>query len=226
MLTEIIQIKKEKKFMIRKMIALDWRSMKVYQIRGLLFPFFAIFVGWAYGSIMVIPVFVLMSSSFAINPFAVEDKGALNNFYLTLPVKRKEIVTGRYALSLLMLFCGIIIGVPFMLITNMFSMSKWYIGFNGIVTVISVTYLLYTLFELFRFPILFKLGYTKGRFWGFILPSMFAGAFFGAFLALSSFPKYAAIGLDFITFASDNMLLVSGGIVVLATGFLILSYNL
>ena len=78
--------------MITKMIALDWRAMKVYQIRFLLLPIFALIIGWIY-PVFVIPISVFMYMGFSINPFAVEEKGELNNLYLTLPVKRNTIVT-------------------------------------------------------------------------------------------------------------------------------------
>lgn len=78
--------------MIAKMIALDWRAMKYYQIRLLLLPVF-IFIFGVYSPLTVIPMSVILSLSFSLNPFAVAEKGELNNLYLTLPVRRKSIVS-------------------------------------------------------------------------------------------------------------------------------------
>lgn len=130
--------------MIAKMVALDWRSMKYYQIRVLLMPFFLIFCGF-YSPLSVIPVSVIILLSFSVNPFAVEEKGELNNLYLTLPVSRKTIVTGRYLLSLIMMLCGIVLGILMTPIANMISRSKWLIGIEAYLVIISMSYLIYSI---------------------------------------------------------------------------------
>jgi len=45
----------------------------------------------------------------------VEEKGALNNFYLPLPVKRKSIVAGRFIFSIVMGLSGLAVSIPLML---------------------------------------------------------------------------------------------------------------
>ena len=60
--------------MIAKMIALDWRAMKYYQIRVLLLPVFVFIFGVVYSPLTVIPMSVVMSLNFSLNPFAVEEK--------------------------------------------------------------------------------------------------------------------------------------------------------
>ncbi|NLF82723.1 MAG: ABC-2 transporter permease [Candidatus Gastranaerophilales bacterium] len=209
--------------MIAKMIALDWRAMKLYQIRILLLPVFIFIIG-IYSPLAVIPMSVFMSLSFSVNPFAVEEKGALNNLYLTLPVRRKSIVAGRYMLSIIMLLCGIAMGILIMPLANEFSKSHWFIGTKGVMVVLSLSYLLYAILNLFMFPILFRLGYHKGKFWGFYLPIVFFVLIFETYLAITSLPGNETLTLDFIVYASENLLIVSGSIVVLATILLILSY--
>ena len=209
--------------MIAKMIALDWRAMKFYQIRLLLLPVFVFILGF-YSPLAVIPMSVILFLSFSVNPFAVEEKGALNNLYLTLPVRRKSIVAGRYMLSIIMMLCGIAIGILIMLLVNKFSISKWFIGIEGFMVVISLSYLLYAILNLFMFPILFRLGYHKGKFWGFYLPMVFFALLFGLFFTITSMPGNETLTIDFIVYASENLLMVSGSIVVLATILLILSY--
>ncbi|NMA70183.1 MAG: ABC-2 transporter permease [Desulfitobacterium sp.] len=211
--------------MMTKMIALDWRAMKVYQIRGLLLPVFIFFLGF-YSPLLVIPMSVFMFLSFSINPFAVEEKGELNNLYLTLPVSRKSIVTGRYLLSLIMLLCGIVTGTLLMPLVNKFSLSKWYIGIEGYIAIIALSCLLYAFLNLFMFPILFRFGYNKGKFWGFYLPVVLFAILFSSYVGFSSMPQYSTLTLDFIVFASENLLLVSGCLAALATVILLLSYLL
>lgn len=209
--------------MIAKMVALDWRAMKFYQIRCLLLPVFIFALGF-YSPMAVIPISVILALSFSINPFAVEEKGALNNLYLTLPVRRKSIVAGRYLLSIIMLLCGIALGLLIMPLVNRFSISKWFIGTEGLLVVVALSYLLYAILNLFMFPVLFKLGYQKGKFWGFYLPMVFFALLFGAYSAITQLPEHKTLTLDFIVYASENMLIVSGSIVALATVLLFLSY--
>lgn len=209
--------------MIAKMVALDWRAMKFYQIRCLLLPIFIFVLGF-YSPLAVIPMSVFMALSFSINPFAVEEKGALNNLYLTLPVRRKSIVAGRYLLSIIMLLCGIALGLLIMPLVNRFAISQWFIGTEGLLVIVALSYLLYAILNLFMFPVLFKLGYQKGKFWGFYLPVVFFALLFGAYSAITQLPQYKSLTLDFIVYASENLLVVSGIVVALATAVLFLSY--
>ena len=209
--------------MIAKMIALDWRAMKVYQIRILLLPVFVLILGF-YSPLLVIPISVFLFLSFSVNPFAVEEKGELNNLYLTLPVRRKSIVAGRYLLSIIMLLCGIAIGSLLMPLANRLSVSKWFIGIEGFMVVIALSYLLYAILNLFMFPVLFRLGYNKGKFWGFFLPVVFFSLLLGMYSTITYLPGNKTLTLDILVLASENLLMVVGSIVVLATILLILSY--
>ena len=211
--------------MIRKMIAIDWRAMKIYHIRVLLIPFLAIILGWS-SSLAVIPVCVFACFNYSLNPFAVEDKGALNNLYLTMPMKRNSIVAGRYALSLVMVLCGIIVGIHIMYFVNMFAMSRWYIGINGHLVLISLSLLLYAVFNLFTFPVLFKRGYTKGRFWGVFLPVILFGVIIGAYQFIVNLSGNEAFTIELISYASDNLLPISGGMIVFASVILYISYRI
>lgn len=210
--------------MIAKMIALDWRSMKYYQIRFFLLPAAAFIFGCFYSPLLVIPMCVFMCMSFSVNPFAVEEKGELNNLYLTLPIKRNSVVAGRYALSFIMLIFGVVIGISVMPLANLLSVSKWYFSFEWYAVIISLSYLLYSVTNLFMFPTLFKIGYNKGKFWGFYLPVILFSLLFGAYYAVSFLPGNETLATDFLIYASENMLLISGGMIVLATVILIFSY--
>ena len=215
--------------MIAKMIATDWRAMKVYHIRALLLPLIAVAIGW-FSPWTMIPICVFVCHNFSLNPFAVEDKGALNNFYLTLPITRRNIVTGRYALSLIMLASGVIIGLVFMPLANLLSKivlrSVWYAGFKGTIAIIAVSFLLCAVFNLFTFPILFRFGYSKGKPWGVYLPVVFFGLIFGAYFTVTSWPGNELLQLSLISYASENIVIVSSGLTLLAIVFLLISYTL
>jgi hypothetical protein len=209
--------------MIAKMAALDWRAMKYYQIRVLLLPVTAFLIG-LYLPLLTIPTSVIMFLVFSINPFAVEEKGALNNLYLTLPVKRSTVVTGRFALSLFMALCGVIIGIPVMLLADRFALSHYYLPVSWYVIILALSYLLYAFFNLAMFPILFRLGYNKGKFLGFYLPAVFLGLLYGANSFLFSSSGNGLSVMDILQYAREHMLLVSGGMALLATILLAVSY--
>ena len=215
--------------MIRKMIAIDWRAMKVYQLRALLLPFLALILGW-FSPWTIIPICVFACHNYSLNPFAVEDKGALNNLYQTLPVKRRDIVTGRYTLSFIMLICGIIMGLALTPLANLLSKtifrSVWYAGFNGTIAILAVSFLLYAVFNLFSFPMLFRFGYIKGKLWGFYLPAMVFGLIFGVFFTVTSLPGNETLQLRLLSYAVENMVVISGGMIITAIALLFLSYVL
>lgn len=205
--------------MIRKVIALDWHAMKKYQIRILLVLPMAVLISLL-SPILVIPMCVFAFVNYSINPFAVEEKGALNHLYLTLPVKRRDILTGRYILSLIMLFCGTVVGVAVMPIGNAILASKWFIGVDGYLVITAVSFLLFSLLNLSMFPMLFRFGYQKGKYWGYYTP---LGIFLVIILVFSTISMTPGM-IKFISFASENMLLISGGMFALGIMLLALSY--
>lgn len=210
--------------MMNKMIALDWRAMKYYQIRALFLPVIALIIGAVYSSIFVIPFCMLMGMSFSVNPFAVEEKGELNNLYLTLPIQRKEIVAGRYTLSLLITFAGILIGIPIMALSNMISFSKWYIGAQGVLIIIALSFLIYSICNIFMFPILFKLGYQKGKIWGFYLPMILSAVLLAGYSMFTMLPGKENVTINLIVYATEHLTLVSGGLLILGIILLLISY--
>lgn len=212
--------------MIGKMIALDWRAMKYYQIRGLLLPFLAAVVGIVYTPILVIPMSVFFATSFSVNPFAVEEKGELNNLYLTLPIRRNQIILGRYALSFLLMLAAVAISTPIMLLSNKISFSKFYVGAKGLIALMAISFLLYSIFNLFTFPILFRLGYQKGKMWGFYLPVILFGILLGVYMVVAMMSGNETLTIDFISSLSENLLLASGVMILSGLALLFGSYLL
>ena len=116
--------------MAAKMMVMDWRAMKYYHIRGLLLPITAVAIGLFSSPLLVMPTCVLLFVFFSLNPFAVEEKGALNNFYLTLPVKRSDIVSGRFMLAGIMGLCGVVMSIPLIMLINRIGWSRYYLSFG------------------------------------------------------------------------------------------------
>lgn len=211
--------------MILKMISLDWRSMKTYQIRGLLLPLFLLASG-IYMPLIVFPMSVFVFLGFSVNPFAVEEKGELNYLYLTLPVSRRMIVTGRYLLSIIMMILGLISAGVMLPLVNLLSTSKWYIGVKGYFIIISVSYLSYAILNLCMFPVLFKIGYQKGKFIGYYLPATFFAVLVSVYYTISCIPGNEGMTLNLIMWATENVILVGIISIIAATFLLLISYLL
>jgi hypothetical protein len=104
-----------------------------------------------------------------------------------------------------------------------FSRSMWYVGAAGNVTVVAVSVFIFALLSLFMYPLMFKLGYKKGMILGYLLPLTIF------YVVLLIYYLYMVAGsrnitLDFIVFASNNLLLIAGGLFALAAAVLTASY--
>lgn len=164
--------------------------------------------------------------SASINVFAVEEKGDLNRLYLTLPVKRRMVVRGRYVQSVLLFVGSVLLGLVLMPLANLISVSKWYPDDRWTLAVIAFSFLLYGLLILFMYPMLFKLGYQKGKIWGYYLP---AGCFCLVYIAIVQYDMSVSGGkliFHMLVYASEHMLFVSGGMFVLGALMLGVSYAL
>lgn len=169
---------------------------------------------------------VFMCLFFSVNAFAVEEQGDLNKLYLTLPIKRSSIVGGRYALSICMGLVGLLTGIPLAIFADRFSMSHYYGPLGWFLPIVTISYLLFSVFNLCMFPILFKLGYSKGKFWGMFVPLTLFTVLYVAWVMISSLPGNEYLLFNILEYASRNMFLVNGSIILVATLALLLSFSL
>lgn len=159
------------------MIKLDWLGMKYYWIRIIVVPVLICFVGF-FNEAFIIPALAFVMLSFSVNPFAVEEKGKLDNLYLTLPVTRKTIVNARFGLSLIMQVTGLVVGTVVTLGLSTLLYRQTFIGlehtfkadFVTVFMIICSSLLFYAIMNLSMFPVLFKIGYAKGKALGFYIP--------------------------------------------------------
>jgi len=172
------------------MIKLDWLGMKYYWVRIIIIPLSICFMGF-FSEVIIIPLLSFFMLSFSVNPFAVEEKGKLDHLYLTLPVTRKTIVNARFGLSLIMLFTGIIFGAFLTILMSTLFCGKtiffehtFQAKFATMFLLICVSLLLYAILNLSMFPILFKIGYAKGKALGFYIPAGVSMAVFYFFILL------------------------------------------
>ena len=212
--------------MIRKLSVLDWRAVILpYRLAFLIYPLTVFFVGFATSQMLVVPFSAWLALTYSTNPFFAEEKGQLNNLFLTLPVTRRQIVSARYIFSLVSLAVGLCVGFAVMPVVRYFSNSQWFFSTEGCVAIAAVSVLSFAVFSLLQFPLLFNLGYQRGKVWGLYLPAVV----FGVVLIVYNLHMMLGsrnITLEFLVFANDNMLLVSGGLFALAAVVMVVSYKL
>jgi hypothetical protein len=160
------------------MIKLDWLAMKYYQMRVIVIPLVICMAG-VLSEALVIPLIAFYMLSFSVNPFAVEEKGKLDNLYLTLPVTRKTIVNARFGLSLIMQFAGLIVGTAVTIVLSKLFYGRtilflykhsFHADAKTVFLILCGSLLLYAIMNLSMFPVLFKIGYAKGKAIGFYIP--------------------------------------------------------
>ena len=211
--------------MIRQMALLDWKAIKCFYLRIFLIPVISLAAGFI-TALLVVPTNVFMFLFFSINTFAVEEKSDLNKLYLTLPIKRSSVVGGRYALSICMGLAGLITGIPLAIIADRFTFSHYYGSVLWFLPVVTISYLLFSLFNLCMFPILFKLGYCKGKFWGMFVPLALFEVLYIAWTIISSLPGNEYLLFNALEYASKNIFLVNGSIILVSTLILLFSFML
>lgn len=211
--------------MVRQMALFDWKAIKYFHARALLLPVISLAAGFI-SALLVVPTNVFMFLFFSVNTFAVEEKGDLNRLYLTLPIKRSAVVGGRYALSICMGLVGLISGIPLAVLADRFSLSHYYGPLEWFLPIVTISYLLFSVFNLCMFPVLFRMGYGKGKFWGMLVPLTLFAALYEAWVIISSLPGNEHLLFDVLEYAGENMFLVNGGIAFAATLILLFSFLL
>lgn len=215
------------------MIKLDWLAMKYYWVRIIVLPVMICMMGFL-NEALIIPMTIYTMLSFSVNPFAVEEKGKLDNLYLTLPVSRKTVVKARYGLSLILQFAGLIFGTIMTIAISALLYNRTILfehsfraDFKTIFLLICTSLLFCAIMNLSMFPILFKIGYAKGKALGFYIP-IFGSAIigYGIFIAWtfsSVFHKWllSVIGWALINTLWTAMILLAAAVFILAISYVL-----
>ena len=210
------------------MIKLDWLGMKCYHKRVVIIPLAISLYGFFHVAV-IIPMLVFYFFSFSVNPFAVEEKGKLDNLYLTLPVARGNIVKARFGLSFLMQLIGLVAGTILTVALSSLFYGRTIIylrtfdaDFSAMLLIVCGSILFYAILNLSTFPVLFKIGYAKGKLIGFIIPIVFVSAVIAALFvlwsAVGAFQKWL---MSAFVWASQNVALIAG--IMLAASALLLA---
>lgn len=207
-----------------KTIKLNLSAIRYFLKRGFLILPALLLIGCV-SPILLVPMGTLLLFSFSLNAFAVEEKGDLNRLYLTLPVKRRTIVSGRYVLSVIFFLMGILFGFSLMPLGNLVSRSKWYPDWRWNLALVSLCLLFYGSMSLSMYPVLFWKGYQKGKFWGIYVPLLCFGLIWLMLVELDIYAK-GKLFFHLLVYASDHLLIVSSMMILLGLALLGVSYGL
>jgi len=99
-------------------------------------------------------------------PFSVGEKNGMDTLYATLPLKRRNVVMGRYVFVL----CLEIIGMIFVLLLSVLLATVFRTDVNIMETLFSLCVLsaVFSLIVSLQYPIYFKLGYAKAKIYAYI----------------------------------------------------------
>ena len=146
-------------------IRLDAMSIKqFYSTKNLLLlAAMMVFLALVTGSgLSAISTGVLIAITYSNYPFTVSEKNNLDELYVTLSIDRKTVVLARYLFLAVNCFClcaaSLLIGALTLFIAGIFNISPFLPDSTAYVFVL-------TLFVMnsICLPMMFKMGYTKGR---------------------------------------------------------------
>jgi ABC-type transport system involved in multi-copper enzyme maturation permease subunit len=219
--------------MTLKMIKTDWLAIKSHHWRLIIMAAIVVFFGVSGMGLFIIPIAAYMAMSFSMNTFAVEEKGKLDHLYLSLPISRKNVVQGRFAFMLVLLIVALAICAAVVLLAsptlNLGELSVT-IEPKVIALMCFVGFAFGGFINLCMYPIMFRLGYEKGKIFGFYIPIVIVGAVMGTFAVLIN--KKLELISRLVTYWFENVpqvcgvLFVAGGILFFSSYVLSLwQYN-
>jgi len=218
--------------MIAKMVALDWRAMKYnwYGVLGI--PLMSLFAS-LFSPLFIIPMTVFWFQGFSQSTFSAEEKGELNYLYLVMPIRRIDVVRGRFALSFVLMLVGLAVGTAMLSVVNFLStMGVPFFGravlyFSQYMALFAIGFLIYAVASLFSFPFLFKFGYEKGKYYGTYAPIIFVFALLIVHDIIRwQFSLQTSVINLVMGFIAGHLFIMAGGFFVLSMGLLLLSYGL
>ena len=146
---------------IIKMLKLDFSLIKPYTKTLLivfLFPLIVSVKEFSYGFVLYMSI-MAMTSNYT---FSVAEKNDLNRLYGLLPVKKEDIVNGRYLFTAL---TGVLLAISFAILNIIIMFfAKMSFSLEDLIVSLSVGLGMYMFFTAIQLPGFFKFGAIKGRF--------------------------------------------------------------
>ena len=212
-----------------KMIKTDWLAIKIYHWRLIVMAATIVLLAAVGLSMAIIPIAAYMAVSFSVNTFAVEEKGKLDSLYLTLPLSRKDIVRGRFVFMGAALLTGLSVsGVAITISLPNMQLGDLYMGVtpSAIALMCSLGFAGGGFISLCMYPALFRLGYEKGKIWGFYLPIGITVALFELISILSNTETFMPKVLGWLRYWSEHTLIICAVTLAIGAALMYVSYRL
>jgi hypothetical protein len=218
--------------MTLQMIKTDWLAVKCHRWRLAIIAVIVALFAVAKMTIVLLPIVTYMAIAFSMNAFAVEEKGKLEHLYLSLPLTRKSIVRGRYAFMLAMIAASILVcgGVMAILKPRLefgamaFGGMAFGVG-NKVIAVMCLAGFAFGGFiNLSMYPVMFRIGYEKGKIFGFYIPIVIIALIFGGMGYLVNAKTELVIG--WLTYWFSNPLQVGAIMFAIGAALYYVSYRL
>lgn len=149
---------------ISNFIRLDFHCIKQYlTIKQLgLYAVVILFLSYTLDNLFFVLGMIMMYGLFYTGyPFAIGDKMQTDILYASLPLKKKQIVLGRYLFALCVNL--ITAGISFLISALVATAFQKEFDLQSAILTILICLFAYTIIEAIQFPIYFKLGYTKAK---------------------------------------------------------------
>ncbi|MDR0984333.1 MAG: ABC-2 transporter permease [Ruminococcus sp.] len=208
-------------------LKLDWLTLKGNK-KNMAFQIVCIQLFGMFIPVMFIPYLCLIVFMLCLNIFAIEEKSQLENLYFSLPIERKSVVQARYVFSFITFVTLMILGIIGYVISlhfnNIFKLN-FEIGLMGILFMISIMYLGYSMIISCFLPILFKYGVTKSRkVYIFLMAGTFGILGLGGGL-MSGIEEKGWI-IEVYNWLDSNSILIFALLFVIGTSALYVSYEI
>ena len=144
-------------------IRLDFYTLKPYKISLLMLLVIAVIMTMAFQSLSLL-CFYLMTCLVMVTsyPFSIGETNRLDTLYATLPLNRKNVVLGRYALVLFMEVVVSLLAVIASFTLSIFTAMEF--AALEILFYLCIASFVFTLIVAIQYPVYFKIGYNKAKF--------------------------------------------------------------
>ncbi|MDR1565530.1 MAG: ABC-2 transporter permease [Oscillospiraceae bacterium] len=213
--------------MTLKVIRTDWLATKSQHWRLLIMAAIVVVFALMEMSMIIIPISAYMAIAFSMNAFAVEEKGKLDHLYLSLPLSRKSIVRGRFTFMILLLVIALAICGAIVVATSphlQFGEIYTDVEPKSIALMCSLGFAFSGFINLSMYPVMFRMGYEKGKIFGFYIPVFVIALIFGLTAAFAA--TRIEILLGWLLYWLANPLKVCGIMLAVGTVLFYLSYRL
>ncbi|MDR0513672.1 MAG: ABC-2 transporter permease [Coriobacteriaceae bacterium] len=217
--------------MTLKMIGTDWLAIKAHWWRLLIMAAIVAMFGFVGMNMVIIPIGAYMAIAFSMNAFAVEEKGKLEHLYLSLPLSRSNIVRGRFAfaaflLAFALVACGLIVALTSTSLDFGLFGARGFLSIEMQPKMIALICCLGFAFggfmNLSMYPIMFRMGYEKGKVFGFIIPAFVSAALFGGLGILMG--SQMELIVSWLAYWAENPVLVGATMLGIGVALFLVSY--